>query len=211
MTSETRLLVFAKAPLPGAVKTRLIPLLGDAGAAALHARLVEHTLAIAREAALGPLELHGAPATDPFLGRCAARYNAKLIEQCAGDLGTRMHSALEGALAGGTPAILIGSDCPPLTARHLREAAHALTGAADAVVTPTEDGGYALIGVKRCEARLFAGLAWSTPSVMDETRARFNTLNWRWQELETLWDLDRPADYRRLADSGYDFLCETGS
>ncbi len=211
MISETRLLVFAKAPQPGAVKTRLIPLLGERGAAALHARLIEHTLGIASEAALGPLELHGAPAADPLLSACAARYNARLVEQCAGDLGTRMHNAFAAALAGGAPAILVGADCPPLTAHHLRQAAHALAGANDAVVTPTEDGGYALIGLKRCDSRVFAGLAWSTPSVMDETRARFTALGWRWAELATLWDVDRPADYARLAASGYDFLCESDS
>lgn len=193
------------------MKTRLIPLLGERGAAALHARLIRHTLEIANEAALGPLELHGAPAADPYLGECAARYHATLIEQCAGDLGTRMHHALDAALAGGTPAILIGSDCPPLTAHHLSAAARALASESDAVVTPTEDGGYALIGMKRCDSRLFEGVAWSSARVMDQTRERLRACGWHWVELETLWDIDRPADYERLAISGYDFLCETGS
>lgn len=212
MPEDTHLLVFAKAPRPGAVKTRLVPLIGERRAAALHARLIEHTLEVAREAAIGPLELHGAPAADPFLAACAKRFGATLVEQCAGDLGTRMHHALGNAVSrGATHAILIGSDCPPLASRHLREAQQALAGAVDAVFAPTEDGGYALIGVRRPDARLFHGVNWSTPAVMLETRARLTALAWRWTELETLWDVDRPPDYERLAASRYDFLCESGS
>jgi glycosyltransferase A (GT-A) superfamily protein (DUF2064 family) len=69
------------------------------------------------------------------------------------------------------------------------------------VFSPTEDGGYALIGLTRCDERLFEGIAWSTPRVMDETRARLRGLGWRWRELDTLWDVDRPADYERLVAS----------
>lgn len=198
----TAVLVFAKAPQPGAVKTRLIPLLGAEGAAALHARLIKHTLGVAREAALGRLELHGAPAPDPFLEYCAERYNATLIEQCDGDLGTRMYSAFDSALAGAGSAILIGSDCPALTARHLRHAARALSAGDDAVLIPAEDGGYAMMGLRRCDKSLFTGIAWSSPQVMEQTRARLKRLGWRWTELETLWDVDRPADYERLTASG---------
>lgn len=197
------MLVFAKAPQPGAVKTRLIPLLGAEGAAALHARLIKHTLGVAREAALGRLELHGAPARDPFLEYCAEGYNATLIEQCDGDLGTRMYSAFDSALASVGSAILIGADCPALTARHLRHAARALSAADDAVLIPAEDGGYAMMGLRRCDKSLFTGIAWSSPQVMEQTRTRLKRLGWRWTELETLWDVDRPADYERLKASGF--------
>ena len=202
ISNARRVLVLAKAPRPGLAKTRLVPLLGEAGAAALQARLVKHALKTAREAALGAIELHGAPADDDFLRYCAEHYGAALIPQADGDLGSRMHAALGRALGESACAILIGSDCPALTARHLRLAARALDEGHDAVFAPAEDGGYALVALKRCEPRLFEALAWSTPSVMEETRTRLRALGWGWHELETLWDVDVPADYERLLASG---------
>ena len=196
-----RIVVFAKAPQPGRVKTRLIPLLGAGGAALLHARLVEHTLATARASAPGALELHGAPADDD-LQRCADRYHARLVEQAAGDLGERMRHAFERVLETSSYAILIGTDCPALRPSHLREAALALEKGQDAVLTPVEDGGYALIGLRRSDARLFDGIEWGTDVVMAATRTRLHALGWLWAELETLWDVDRPADYQRLMTSG---------
>ena len=199
--SARRVLVLAKAPRPGAVKTRLAPLLGAEGAAALHARLVKHTLKTAARAALGPLELPGDPADDDFLRYCATQFGAALLAQSSGDLGNRMQAAFERALAHGGRAILVGSDCPALTPRHLRLAAKALDQGHDAVFTPTEDGGYALIGLARCDARLFRDIPWSTEGVMAETRRRIADLGWSGLELDTLWDVDRPEDWERLAQT----------
>jgi glycosyltransferase A (GT-A) superfamily protein (DUF2064 family) len=84
----------------------------------------------------------------------------------------------------------------------LRQADHALREGADAVFVPCEDGGYALIGLQRVDARLFDCIAWGGDNVMADTRARLTGLGWRWRELETLWDVDRPEDYRRLLASG---------
>ncbi len=200
---STVIVVFAKAPQPGAVKTRLIPLLGAEGAAALHLRLVKRALATARAAAFGRVELHCAPdAEDAFFRFCGSRYGAALAPQAAGDLGARMLAAFGTALAAHARVLLIGSDCPALSARDLRQAEQALREGHDAVLAPAEDGGYALIGLTRCDARLFEGIAWGGDGVMAETRARLAALGWRWRELETLWDVDRPEDYARLKDSG---------
>lgn len=197
------MLVFARAPQPGTVKTRLIPVLGAQGAAALHARLVEHTLATVCAAHAGALELHCAPnATDPFFQLCGSKYGVALATQGSGDLGARMHCAFAGALATATRGILIGTDCPALTAQHLRQAQLALADGNDAVFVPAEDGGYALIGLARNDARLFEGIPWGGAQVMAQTRERLRSLHWRWHELDTLWDIDRPADYRRLVQSG---------
>lgn len=198
--SDARLLVFAKAPRPGEVKTRLTPLLGEQGAAALHARLVKHTLATARASGIGQIELHCAPdCDDPFFLFCGGRYGVSLVSQAEGDLGTRMCHAFERALGHARHAIVIGADCPALTARHLRNAERVLSAGWDAVFAPTEDGGYALIGLTRCDARLFEGIAWGAANVMRDTRNKLSALGWRWQELQTLWDVDRPEDYQRLA------------
>lgn len=202
-SSEIRVVVFAKAPRPGAVKTRLIPLLGAQAAAALHARLVEHTLTTACAAGIGPAELCCTPRTDdPFFVCCGDRYAISLTPQAAGDLGARMLDAFTRTLFAARHVILIGSDCPALTASHLRQAVHALTEGNDAVLIPAEDGGYALIGLNRCDALLFHDIEWGGAMVMAATRERLRQLQWRWKELETLWDIDRPEDYRRLLTAG---------
>ena len=199
--TNSLVIVFARAPQPGAAKTRLIPLLGREGAAALHARLVEHALVTAARAGLSAVELHGTPACDRFLSACAARHGATLKSQVEGDLGERMYSAAAGALAHYEGVVLIGSDCPALTPDHLRTAARLIGEGHDAVLAPAADGGYALIALGRCDKRLFEGVSWSTDTVMDETRCRLRNLAWRWHELETLWDVDRPSDYDRLVAS----------
>ncbi len=202
-SSDASLLVFAKAPRPGEVKTRLIPLLGEQGAAALHARLLRRTLAAARASGIGQIELHCAPdCDDPFLRFCGGRYGVSLVSQAEGDLGARMRHAFETGLARTRRVIMIGTDCPALTVRHLRTAERVLSAGWDAVLAPTEDGGYALIGLTRCDARLFEDIAWGTANVMNDTRKRLTALGWRWRELKMLWDVDRPEDYERLARSG---------
>jgi len=200
---DTKLLVFAKAPRPGAVKTRLVPVLGAQAAAALHARLIKRALATARASGVGQIELHCAPdCNDPFFRFCGGRYGVSLMAQRGGDLGKRMLYAFEHTLASVPRAILIGTDCPALTDRQLRDADGWLAAGMDAVVAPAEDGGYALLGLTRCDARLFEGIAWGTSHVMKDTRERLSAVGWRWQELDSLWDVDRPEDYQRLLASG---------
>jgi rSAM/selenodomain-associated transferase 1 len=193
-------MVFAKAPTPGEVKTRLAPVLGEQAAAGLHRQLVARTLRTALAAAAGPVELWCAPQTqDEFFSDCARQFGVGLRGQGEGDLGARMARALECALEAGTPGLLIGSDCPPLTAEYLLDAAAALVDGNDAVIGPAEDGGYVLIGLARGPAAaLFEDIAWGSGLVMQQTRLRLERLGWRWRELATLWDLDRPEDLPRL-------------
>jgi rSAM/selenodomain-associated transferase 1 len=194
-------LVFARAPLPGATKTRLIPLLGAEGAAALHRRLVRQALATA--AAAGAAELWCTPdCSDPFLQAAATDCDASLHAQRGTDLGTRMADALADALRRKPYAVCIGSDCPALTAQHLQQAVAALRAGHEAVLAPAEDGGYALIGLARQAPGLFAGIDWGGPAVMAQTREQLRAGGLHWLELETLWDVDRPEDYRRLQQSG---------
>jgi rSAM/selenodomain-associated transferase 1 len=195
-----RVIVFAKAPTPGQVKTRLIPALGESGAAQLQRQLIERTLRIAVEAGLGTPELWCAPGPDdPFFASCANTYDVSLRPQGEGDLGMRMARALALAPGAGSAGVLIGCDCPVLTADYLREAAAALAAGNDAVFGPVEDGGYVLIGAARSPPpQLFESIAWGTATVMQETRVRLARNNWRWRELALLWDVDRPEDLPRL-------------
>jgi len=182
--TRTKIIVFARAPRAGRVKTRLIPLLGDQGAARLHARLLRRALTTALEADLGPVELW------------------TMRRQRGADLGARMYHAFARSLRRAERVVLIGSDCPVLRGRDLRKAARWLAGGADAVFAPAEDGGYALVALRRVSPRLFRGVEWGGAQVMAQTRARLAALGWRWRELPLVWDVDRPQDYRRLERAG---------
>ena len=197
--AEARLVVFAKAPQAGRVKTRLVPVLGAQGAARLHKRLVVRALRTARDAARGAVELCCSPArSHPFFMDCARRFGVTLRAQGRGDLGARMRRAFERGLRGSACVVLIGADCPALRPADLRAAVRALESGADAVLAPAEDGGYALIGLRRFSPRLFSGVEWGGERVLAQTRARLRTLGWRWKELRTVWDVDRPEDVLRL-------------
>ena len=199
--AEVSIAVFAKAPVPGEVKTRLVPLLGEESAAELHAVLVRRALATARAAALGPVTLWCMPETGhPFFQSCAEAYGVKLQAQAGGHLGERMARALEAMLAHG-PGLIIGSDCPALTVDDLHAAARSLA-THDAVVQPAEDGGYVLVGLSRPVAGLFEGIDWGEGKVMRDTRTRLRAARATWRELPARWDVDRPADYQRLMVTG---------
>ncbi len=199
---EPALIVFARAPEPGRVKTRLVPLLGQTGAARLHARLVERTLKTALAAGFDNVGLHCSPGIEHvfFIGK-KKRYNVFLQSQGGGNLGDRMYRAFKRVLRRHPYAVLIGSDCPALEPADLRAAARALREGADAVLAPAEDGGYVLIGLRRVSRRLFDGIPWGGPQVLAQTRRRLKALRWRWRELRTLWDVDRPEDVARLRRS----------
>jgi uncharacterized protein len=200
MTEATAIAVLAKAPVAGLAKTRLIPALGAEGAAALQRRLIERAIETACKAALGPVVVWAMPDADhPVFQSAGARYRVSLAVQANGDLGARMLAAIA---AGNAPALVIGTDCPALTADHLRTAAGVLRGGTDAVIIPVEDGGYALIGMRAAEPALFSGMRWGTPEVMDETRRRLRRLRLSWQEPFTLWDVDLPEDLDRLRTLG---------
>jgi uncharacterized protein len=197
----TALVVFAKAPVPGLAKTRLIPALGADGAAALALRLLQHTLAEGAAAGFAELELCGAPDTGhPLLATAAARHGARLAAQGEGDLGQRMQRALSRQLARHARVLLIGTDAPALDAAVLQQAAAALL-THDAVFVPALDGGYALVGLARlgvAPPRLFEGIAWSTAAVMAQTRQRLAELALQTALLPPLPDIDEPADLRHL-------------
>ena len=196
---EFRIQVFARAPEPGKTKTRLVPVLGPDGAAALHERLIHHSLEVATASRVGPVELWCAPdSRGPFFRGCQKRHGVTLRDQGTGDLGARMERALAHALGRGDFPILIGSDCPGYSPHYMREACDRLEAGADVVLGPAEDGGYLLIGARRISPDLFTGMAWGSAAVLQGTRDRLRALAWRWEELAPLWDLDRPEDHARL-------------
>jgi len=193
-TTTTALIIFAKAPVAGLAKTRLIPALGAQGAAELAGRLLDHAVHIGIEAGFDYCELCTAPdSRHVAFQRLAASYPLALTAQGEGDLGQRMHRALSRVLADHARVLLVGTDAPTLSAALLREAAHTLD-TCDAVFVPALDGGYALAGLTGAHAGLFTGMQWSTPQVMQVTRARARAAQLTWTELAPVADIDEPTD-----------------
>lgn len=207
MSDACAVIVFAKAPLAGYAKTRLIPALGVAGAARLAERMLVHAVGQAVASGIGLVEVCAAPdATHPAFDGLAALHALTLTAQGGGDLGARMQRAFARRLAAAAvpavgAALLIGTDAPALDAALLRRARDELE-AHDAVFVPALDGGYALVGLRQpapalCAsllAALFDGMAWSTPTVMARTRERLAALGVCVAELEAVADVDEPAD-----------------
>ena len=195
----TRIVIFAKAPAPGRVKTRLIPALGEAGAAKLAHRMLADTVAHAQAAGFGMPELCAtpAPADSSWVGLVPP--GVRLSDQGPGDLGQRMAAAADRVLAAGERILLIGTDCPALDGTRLAEAAARLE-THDAVIHPARDGGYVLLGLARTDAALFTDMAWSTDSVAATTIARIEALGWSLFVGDTLQDIDEPADLAALGD-----------
>jgi rSAM/selenodomain-associated transferase 1 len=194
---EARILIFAKAPVPGVVKTRLIPAIGAVGAAALAAELLEGVVARLGEARLAALELWCAPDREhPVFRALAERWGVSLHDQADGDLGARLYHAARAAFQRANQVLLIGADVPGLDAGYCRLALEALEHQ-DAVIGPAADGGYVLLGLKRAEPALFCDMPWGGDRVGALTRERLAALGWRYQVLPTLRDLDRPEDLAR--------------
>lgn len=205
------ILVFAKAPVAGEVKTRLIPALGAEGAAVLHRRLTEVALHAAGTAAPGSVELWCAlDASHAAFAAMAEQHAVTLHVQVGANLGERMANAMADALTRSERALLIGSDIAVMNAAILRDALLRLQDGADVVVVPAEDGGYVLIGLRRAAPELFQDMAWSSPHVMADTRQRARMANLRLVELPALWDVDNPTDLQRLRRERPELLAGIG-
>lgn len=193
--SNVRVVLFTRYPEPGRAKTRLIPALGPRGAAELHRRLTERTLAQVRAAEL-PFEVRatGRPAEEfaAWLG------DAPVVDQGEGDLGARMKRA-----GPPYPCIFIGADAPDLTGEDLNDAARALRSH-DAVIGPAEDGGYWLLGLSRPLDHLFDDMPWGTDQVLPLTLARLAAAGTSPAMLRPLADLDRPEDLHRWPQVAHD-------
>ncbi len=195
-------LIFLKAPVAGAVKTRLARAMGDGRALAIYRWLAERQLAAipvgwSVEVHFAPGDAAGAVEMRAWLGEAEGR---TFWPQCEGDLGVRLRAATASAFARGAEAVfLIGGDCPALDAARFTAAARALEGA-DGVLGPARDGGYYLLGLRAPRLELFEGIAWSTSQVAEQTRVRARRAGLELAELETLADVDTAEDWRAWAE-----------
>ncbi len=186
-------ILFAKAPIPGRVKTRLIPLLGRERAALLHEAFVQDAFELLRSLP-AEIELH----TDvPWDAWENAGVSTRI--QVSGDLGSRMLAALAGALRAGHPlACIVGADVPALTAGHV---ADLLGRTEDVALGPTEDGGYWGIAARRVDPGMFRGVEWSSADACRQTVEAADRCGLRTCLGMCCWDVDEPADLERLRAS----------
>ena len=192
------LLLFTRAPVPGETKTRLIPLLGVQGAAEFHEIVLSETLANAKASIFETVEIWCEPDINhTFLQQCSLDFSSTLHIQHGNDLGERMHHATNEALVINNFVVLIGSDCPAITTDILNQSYQALSSGKDAVLGPSYDGGYYLIGLKKTNPGIFQDISWGKSDVADKTRRILNRQGLDYVELEELTDIDTPDDYQK--------------
>lgn len=195
-------LVMAKAPRPGAVKTRLEPLLGAEGCARLQAALIRVACRWAAEVAPGGAYVAYGPAdADESELRAHVPDEVRLLPEGHGDLGDRLAEATTRVLRErAQPLLVVGTDMPALTRAHAREAEAVLRGGADVVFGPALDGGYWIAGLARPLPEVFGlGSAWGGPTVLERSLERAREADLRVELLGTQRDLDDAADARALA------------
>lgn len=193
--ADSKLIIFAKAPVPGNVKTRLQPTISPEEAAKLQAFFIQQTLELVSSLKGVDVELRCIPDdAHPVFQQCARDFNVTLKQQKGRDLGERMANALQVALTKYQQVIVIGTDCPELTADYLNEALSRLRQGKDAVIGPANDGGYVLLGLRRYSPLLFSDINWGSNQVFSETYEKLRRLGWEWDELNSLRDIDTPAD-----------------
>ncbi len=197
---QVRIIIFAKAPQPGFAKTRLIPALGEEGAAELARQMLLNTLREALAADIGPVELCVTPEINH-----AAWHGIQLPKEIGisgqgeGDLGARLARTARRSAEQGELVLLIGTDCVEMSAALLRDAAQSLNEH-DAVIHCTTDGGYALLGLRQFNPFLFSDMPWSTDAVASSTISRIGQLGWSVHVGQMLHDVDEPQDLKYIPD-----------
>jgi uncharacterized protein len=183
--------VLAKPPLPGIAKTRLAETVGSAEAAALCARFIADTYSHARRCD-GAVPIASVTA----LHGCFSRFAERWL-QGEGDLGARIERTCRRALSHFAAVIALGADTPHLPSTRIERAARLLQRY-DAVIGPSDDGGFYLLGLRRCPPKLFASLPWSTKRSCAAMAARLREMGLRTAFLHRTFDVDRIEDLHRL-------------
>ncbi len=189
------LCIFTKAPVPGKVKTRLIPALGEEKATELYINLLRRTLDTACASDRVDVRLYCTPTTThPMLQECAQRVDVELCLQQGDELGARMCNALLDGLKEHDYALVLGCDCPWLKTEDLELAYDSLASQTEVVLGPAKDGGYYLLGLCTAQNYLFDNMPWGESTVLEETRRRLSLATIDWFELNEYADIDVPED-----------------
>lgn len=204
---DARILIFAKAPILGQVKTRLIPALGEQGALDLYRQCLCQVVKQRCQAEIAPVVLYCAPDSQhSIFQQLSKQYSLTLQQQHGDDLGERMSHAVRQSLYEAERVILTGVDAPSLTNADIQQGIQCLQQSNDMVMSPAEDGGYVMLGMRQHHTDLFSNIPWGTEQVADITRQRCNGLKRNLLELATRWDIDRPEDVMRWKKMNVDLI-----
>ncbi len=185
--------VFAKAPVAGQVKTRLLPVLSAQQACLVHQHLLEHSLQQVINKRW-QTQLWSTDIDHPYIEQLAQRYSLERVLQQGNDLGLKMCHATAESLKSFAYVVIVGTDCPELDAAYISEAIAQLQQGVEVVIGPAEDGGYVLIAMSRLIANVFENMPWGSDRVLDITRQRLQQARVHWYELPSRRDIDRPED-----------------
>lgn len=199
-TTSNRLIIFTKYPVPGRVKTRLVPVLGSDASAKLHRILTELTInkaVSAKKSSDFDIETHFCESPHRLMRQWLGP-SFRYRRQIEGDLGEKMLYAFKCAFDEGCKkVVLIGTDIPGLTPHILAQAFQDLDDH-DAVIGPATDGGYYLIGTVGFYPALFQNISWGAFDVFDQTIYKLSSLSLKTKMAPELSDLDRPSDLFKL-------------
>jgi len=187
-----KILIFTKPPLAGKCKTRLIPCLGEHGAAQLQESLLLKIISDLIEFNLCPFEIWQSEESNYFT---QLQVGSELVinTQQGNDLGERMSNAMSNGLLASEGVLIIGSDCAEYTESYFEKAIRSLLNQ-KSVIGPAYDGGYLLIGLTRLYPELFLNIKWGSSQVLARTLKALNNLSIHYSTLEPLHDIDRPED-----------------
>lgn len=188
------LIVFIKNPVEGEVKTRLGASIGSTNALLVYKKLLDYTRDVAMQVACDRQVWYSS-----MIDRRDS-WNEDLFDkklQQGSDLGERMSAAFREAFESGyKKVVIIGSDCADLKPHHIEKAFNALDET-EAVIGPSKDGGYYLLGLNNFRKELFTDIAWSTPEVFQKTTEIFSRGGLTFETLETLNDIDTIVDLKQ--------------
>ena len=202
--NSKKLIIFSKAPIPGQVKTRLIPALGEIKATQLHKYMLTQTVEMSTHLKDIDCELHCAPNTEhDFFRQLTTQYGIRRQPQHGSHLGEKMAYAMNTALQTHSQCIIIGTDCPHIDTQYIQQGFDQLLDS-DVVLGPATDGGYVLIGSKAFDYQLFNDIDWSTSKVLQQTLKNINHLQWKYHKLDTLSDVDTHDDLAHLSSQYLD-------
>lgn len=202
---EARILVFARPPVPGRCKTRLVPVLGEKGAAQLQQNLTDKIMHDLEAYKLCPFELWQSDETLYFKQRYSTINGLTIHTQTGEDLGERMANAISCALTTAKNVIVTGSDCVLYSKYYLSSAIESLKSG-NVVVGPASDGGYVLLATKQEIPEIFRDISWGTPRVLQQTLNKLAKEQQKYSVLGELWDIDTPEDLLKLQQVAPDML-----
>ena len=190
--------IFTKAPIPGNVKTRLAREIGAEKATELHISMFEHILSVSDSLPNTDIEIWYTPAkSHPYFEKLEElHFTTK--QQTGEDLGYRMFAAIKEGLLNYENIVLVGSDCPAITTKHLKQAFDILTAGYPYTFIPATDGGFVLIGATEIKEAIFRGVKWGSPDVMKKIEENLILHNKSYRLLTPLQDIDRESDLEHI-------------